>query len=211
MDPNWRMEADQAIRQQHGDGLLAILERAYEKSQLGPKEILLYGIVLMMPPYVDYESAEDVLIRSLQSSERRHAAIWHAYMYTTLSPTNSLFVATIEADPKCEVSAYMMARYHNIEGNYEGSLKWVRRSCDIAMFPHNLVFHLIHDPTLDPLARSRIVSQIEHRVLTKEAENGPPPKDVDALYRDYWEELILGVRMTSENWARISNRIGSIG
>jgi hypothetical protein len=209
MNYDLERKLNKLIIEGNDEDILELLESTYQKDGLTPSDMILYGVTLMMPPFGDYSSSESVFLKALNSGARRDAAIWFAYLYTTLYPNDSSFVEALKEFCHCEISTYMIGLYSDSEGDREGALQWVRQSCSIKTFPKNLIYIITYDFKLERSEKTALFSRLNEQIQTKNFENEPLPKNKSELYDSYWDELILGKKMTSHVWEMTFNRIQS--
>ncbi|PIE88948.1 MAG: hypothetical protein CR997_13895 [Acidobacteria bacterium] len=132
--------AIEALIKNDDEQFIRCLETASEKEKLSEKGRVLMGITLMMPPFGDYYSA----LKMFLMSEKKQlisldAAIWHAYLYTTLYPENNSFDKILEENRDNEISSFMLAQYYDQCGKHNMAIEAVNASIQTGEFPNNLI------------------------------------------------------------------------
>ena len=162
--------------------------------------------MLFLPPFGDYEGSREAFKSIEDPSLLGEAAIWLAYHYYTLFPEDEGFVQTLENHAGNAAACYSLARYNAHIGQEASAQEWNQRSIQLERFPNNLIFDLLHNPQDQGPEKAGIAKELEKLIVEKVAEETTPSTAAD-LYKNYWDELILGGRMTSVVWQHLQKQL----
>ncbi len=195
-------QLNNAIQQQDDDQILALLEEADDTKKLKEEGQLLFGIVLMMPPFGAYDLSQKIFARLFPTNIGYKAAIWSGYIYT-LYPEDSSFNKILEDNyNEDSIACYIKANFSSFNKEVDEALHWIRKSIRKERFPNNLRFLLHHDTSLSQMTQKEVSLEIQNLIVNKKAEN-LFHKTVNELYSSYWNELILGKFMSSVVWKTV--------
>jgi len=190
---------NEAVTQKDDNSLVETLEQIYSLN-LDSKYSLVLGVVSMMPPFADYHRALEVFSSLFDKGFRKEASIWAGYLYSHVYPLDNSFAEILTSYPRCSISNYVLAVYFSFERNVEKAKEHIELSIENGLFPNNILFKLSHSPNLNNVEREKLTLYLKGLISDKHLEDSSNPRNIEELYSDYWDELILGKLMTSVVW-----------
>lgn len=208
MTDNFATSLSLALKNDDDDQILKLLSSAYKQS-MGPEYSIGYALTQMMPPFGDFDIATDVLKSVLKNENETEkvAAIFCGYIYVTLQPFDDDFVVVLQKYKDCAIANYILALYFDYEQDIEKSMVYINHSLSLSRFPNNMLFKLsLYSSDLSDGEREELTTKIPLMVINKCYEQSPKVADIISLQDAYMKELIMGIYMTSINWAYIKNK-----
>lgn len=199
----------QAVRNNDTEKVVSILEPRVDACRATNEEALLCGILLLMPPFADYEKSKIIFLRLFDSPRGFEAAVWDAYRHAILMPDGDCFFEKILLGrANSAIALHMLSMNEYAIGNYSSALEMNRDSRTIRPFPFNLSEALKQDKELDKESRLLYWMMISDLVINRESEKDNEVYSLEGMIQHRWENLILGTRMTSELWADYREKFG---
>lgn len=192
------------IIEKNDNKLLDVLEKEQSSNNLSGDLQVLLGLVLMMPPFADYQCALEAFKSAQKTDYKDVAAIWHGYLHTTLYPIDSSFARNLNLSTG--EGLYILS-LHNCANN---SPEWRNNLTDsiaVKKFPNNLRFYLRTSKDLSADIRKNLSSEAIGMVIDSSFEKSSQPNDYKKLMANYWDELILGKCMASGNWEAFKKEV----
>ncbi|NKC13288.1 MAG: hypothetical protein GKR94_14160 [Gammaproteobacteria bacterium] len=187
---------------------MSILEPQVQRGVVSEAESLLCGVLLLLPPLADYEAASDIFSGLLTTPSSFEAAVWDAYRYSVLLPDGDVsFERILRSHSDSAVASHMLSMVARTRGDYSTALAENRRSRLVRLFPFNLSEALKSDSDLSAKARSRYWRVLSDLLVSRTAETDEGVYTVEGMLQQYWDNLILGTRITSELWNEYQNTI----
>jgi hypothetical protein len=183
------------IKNSEDEKLVELMESNLDS--LTDKEKLFLAITLMFPPFVDEYCSLKYLNSLLDSKIAKEAAIWCNYLHSSL-PECTRFVEVLwqyKDDPQGVVQ-YSLAKYYRFTGDFQKSVQLLKTSLTSHRFPHNIYMTW----EMDLATKQAVYEEMEPLVMCKTLEDEPEPVDMDTALKEYWDEMILGTRITSSTW-----------
>ena len=185
-----------------GDSLLVedILEKADSQGVLTQKDRILWGITAMFPPNADPYWSLEILEKAYLLNKGLHEAVWLCYLYLHMPVGEPHFQQTLEAWPEDSVALHMLAEILDNHDRVDEALTANERSLSLKLFPKNILFKLRNNPPTLQRDYDQLVETLDKEMLSKACECDPNPANSSQEYEAFWNELILGIRMTTSNW-----------
>jgi len=199
-----------AIEADNTEAIVSILEPRILEGSASDAECLLCGVLLLLPPIADYDAATDVFSGLLAKPCSFEAAVWDAYRYSVLLPDgDSSFQRVLRANPDSAISLHMLSMVSRMRGDDSAALVDNRKSRMIRLFPFNLSEALKYDNDLDSESRMKYWRVFCDLLASRTAESDKCAHTVEGMLQQYWENLILGTRITSQLWEEYRRTIGN--
>lgn len=189
--------------------VVSILEPRILDGSATEAESMLCGVLLMLPPIADYEVAANIFSGLFTKLCGFEAAVWDAYRYSVLLPTGGVqFEEVLRAHQGSAISLHMQSMVSRMRGDFSAALVENRGSRQIRLFPFNLSEALKNDNDLDVDTQKQYWQVFCDLLVSRSAESDEPVHTVEGMLQQYWDNLILGTRITSELWDEYQNTIG---
>lgn len=198
-------ELSRALKNDDNESLVSILEPRVLAGEASEAEALLCGVLLLLPPFADYEAASDVFIRMLGSERAVEAAIWDAYRFAVLMPDDSCkFESILISMKNSAVAAHMLSMVYSARGELSKAILQSRRSIALRPFPFGVVNWLRLDASASDEERRLGWATAIDLVISRSAESDQPVTTVEGALQRRWDNLILGTRLTTALWSEYS-------
>jgi hypothetical protein len=198
-----------AIEAGDNEAVVSILEPRVLEGSASETESMLCGVLLLLPPLADYEAAANIFSGLLSKPCGFEAAVWDAYRYSVLLPDgDTSFERVLRARPDSAVSLHMQSMVSRMRGDYSAALVDNRKSIMARLFPFNLSEALKNDNDLNVETQKKYWRVICDLLVSRTAESDECAHTVEGLLQQYWDNLILGTRITSELWNEYQSTIG---
>lgn len=194
-------ELRKAISSRDGQEIVRVLEPRVIAGETTEAESLLCGIVLLMPPIADYAAAARIFAKVIKGSRRLEAAVWDAYRFAVLMPVGSQsFEEVLKENKNSAIAAHMRSMVAAANSDLSLALEESRLSRSLRVFPFNAIYGLKNDFDLVIDEKIDLWRSINDLVVSKSAELDAAPLTVEGVLQSYWENLIVGTRVTSYLW-----------
>lgn len=204
-----RNELEGYIKAGDNRRIVRCLEEISLKAEAVDGERLLLGVLLLLPPFSDYDAASEVFEGLLGGARSLEAAVWNAYGYVFLQPDgNRLFQKTLEHNSNSSVACHMRGLVARADGDVDESISRNRESRRIELFPFNILSALDDDAGLGLGDIDYLKKVFVDLLVSKSAESDPFVRTADGMLRREWDNLISGVRVTSQYWNFLANTRG---
>lgn len=198
-----------AIEAGDTEAVVSILEPRVLEGSASEAESMLCGVLLLLPPLADYEAAADIFSGLLTKPCGFEAAVWDAYRYSVLLPDgDASFERVLRAHPDSAISLHMLSLVSRMRGDYSAALVDNRKSRTVRLFPFNLSEALKNDDDLDVETQEKYWRVFCDLLVSRTAESDECAHTVEGMLQKYWDNLILGTRITSELWNEYQSTIG---
>lgn len=193
---------DQALASSHNAVAVEVLESRIKNGVATEAERPLCGVLLLMPPWADYEAASSIFGDMLRNGGRSFdAAVWDAYRYSVLMPEGDRrFEMRLRDSPQSAVSAHMLSLLASSAGDVSQALEENRRSRALRLFPFNIVEGLRRELSLSSDERSHLWRTACDLIFSRTAELDEPVHTVEGSLQRHFDNLILGTRLTTPVW-----------
>jgi hypothetical protein len=189
----------QALRTFDNKSIVALLEPRVARGAATESEMLLCGVLLLLPPLADYEASAEIFKNMGSSTRRFEAAVWDAYRYETLLPVGPMWFQEIfSTNLDSAVCAHMLGKLAACSGDMVKAIEHNRRSRGARLFPFNIIGALRIDPEIREHERSHLLRCANDLIISRSAESDDAVVTVDGALQRRWDNLILGTRMTSQ-------------
>lgn len=190
-----------AIQEDDSNNIVSLLEPRVHDGTATESESLLCGILLMMPPFADYEAAPLIFNNLLKGTRRFEAAVWSAYHYTVLMPDgDTRFEDILKSFPHSSIAAHFLSKLYEIRNEKNNSLLENRKSLSIRPFPFNIIRALRIDFDLSTKDKNKLFKTASDLILDKNACGNKNISTIDGLIQLEWDNLIVGTRITHVLW-----------
>jgi hypothetical protein len=198
-----------AIGADDNAAVVALLEPKVKDGSATEAETLFCGVSLLMAPFGDAEAAASIFFGLLKGNRRFEAAVWDAYRFAVLMPDGDrTFEMVLRSFPQSAVSAHMLSMVADMDGNISLALAENRRSRAMQPFPFNITKALYRDPTLDKDTRDDLWKSVGDLMVSRSAQNDEGVCTIENSLQRYWENLIVGTRVTATVWSEYSRVFG---
>lgn len=178
---------------------VALLESLAARAETSAVDELSLGLLLMMPPFGDYEAASCLFRNVAKNIELEvEACVWGMYLFITLLPVHDDFAEKLEMHQRSPEALLMLARHALWRGDMVQARKLAQKSVMIEPFPYNLL--VASRCSRDEDAKRKLIEQAKALVQMSNMEQSPRPTSRSALLEKEWAELIRGDVMTSIVW-----------
>jgi hypothetical protein len=198
-----------ALASADDEAILDELERRIAKGVATDAERLFRGVTLLMPPFVDEEAASNAFRELYRGPRAFEAAIWDAYRFATLLPDgDTTFEPLLTARSESAVAAHLLSDVANTRRERALAVALNRRSRAIRLFPFNIANALYWNSDLTPDDARELRGILGDLVVNKAVEREPLAVTVEGRLQEFWDNLILGTRITSVVWEHYVERFG---
>lgn len=184
-----------------------MLEKRMRTGQATESEILLCGVLLMLPPLGDYLAASKVFSTPL-TFRSREAAAWEAYRFSLWPETPPALEELLHRDVHSAIAAQMSSVLARARGDFTQAIVLNRQSRKLRPFPFNLIGAIKHDTDLRDFERAALWSTASDLIVSRTAGTDVLPQTVEGALQFRWENLILGTRITNQLWEDYAARFG---
>lgn len=199
----------EAVQNDDTEVVVSLLEPRVDRGEASELERMICGVLLLMPPFADYEAAKNIFFGLMNSSRKVEAAVWDAYRHAVLMPDDDCPFEDILIQQKdSSIAWHMLSLNTNSRGDSEKAAKENEISRGIKLFPFNVVEYLKNGRGASVYDRSKMWSVLCDLIVCKKAEDDDPPKSLEGMLESYWENLILGTRITSTLWHEYQKDFG---
>jgi hypothetical protein len=175
--------------------IIECIERRAAGMAIDLKERLLYGVLLLFPPFAEPEAAKQVFATLLESPLQFNAAVWDAFRYATLmADEDRAFEPVLTRRSHSAVASHMLSQVALAEGRFEAFSQLNHASRTIRQFPSNIIAAL--ENGLAPGEADALKQAFNDSLLSGHAESDPPVSSVDGLLERLWDNQITGARLT---------------
>lgn len=190
---------------------VALLKARVKRGDATCHEKMLYGVSLLMPPFADYEHAAQQFSDLKSGACRFEAAVWDAYRFSVLLPDGDRsFEVILRTYPESAVSAHMLSMLATADGNDCAALSNNRKSRLLRLFPSNIIEALRRDPDLSSEVKRQLWRTACDLIVSRCAESDDAVGTVVGALQRHWDNLITGVRLSSEMWAEYDAEFGGL-
>lgn len=201
----------QAIKTSDSEALVALIEPRIKEGTATESESLLCGVTNMMPPFADPEAASAIFCRQLQGDRAFEAAVWDAYRFAVLMPDkNRSFERVLKVDTQSSIGAHMRSMVAYAGGDLTTAISENRKSRARRLFPFNILDALQLEPALLRDERRRLWLTACDLIRSRSSETDVEATTIEGALQNYFENLILGTRITSPLWDHYDKRFGGI-
>lgn len=194
-----------AIKAADNAAVVALLEPRVNDGTATESESLLCGVLLLMPPFADYEAAASIFGGLLSGERGFDAAVWDAYRFAVLLPDGDRsFEVLLRSSSRSAVAAHMLSMVAAACDDVELALVENRRSRALQLFPFNVIEALKLEPGLQGDARSDLWQSACDLIVSRSAEEDAAVCTVEGALQRRWDNLIVGTRLTSQLWDEYS-------
>lgn len=195
------------ISEDDTEALVELFEEKIEQGNASDTEILLCGIMLLLPPFADYDAAKELFKSLFNSSKRVEAAIWDGYRHAILMPDDDKrFEKILKDHTDSAVVLHILSLNSIASDNYERAVEENRNSREIRLFPFNLIEYLKNGEGIDENINTNSYRLLNDLIIKKDLENDQFPTTLEGLLSYYWDNLIIGTRITSLLWSEYEDK-----
>lgn len=200
-----------ALESEDNDAAVNLLESRISAGSATEGERLLCGVLLLLPPFGDYEAAADIFRGLLGGRRCLDAAVWDAYRFSVLLPDGDrTFEKVLGAFGGSAVAAHMRSKVARACNDVSRSLEEGRRSRELRLFPFNIADGLKHEVALTPQEKIGLWRTLSDLVVSRAAESDSPVSTVEGALQRRWDNLILGTRLSSQVWSEYRSMFGTL-
>ena len=182
-----------------------LLKKAHEG--LGGVYSLAYALIEMMPPFENYDTATDVLVQLYGGADERIAAIFAGYIFVNLQPFDNGFESILINYKDCPVANYILSLYFDYENDVARAKAYIDKSTKQSLFAKNTILKLsFYSSDITNEEKIKLRMKLAELVTIKNFEKFEGATDKNEIVSDYFDELIIGSKMTSANWENIANK-----
>lgn len=194
-------ELEALIGVDDNEGIVRCLEILVKQNAATEAEKMLLGVLMMMPPIADCARACTIFDGLMDGPKSLEAAAWSAYRYGVLQPDeNKNFEPVLNAHSTSSIAHHMLSLVAIADNNQKSFVLENRASREISLFPCNILIALDGDSELRDSERRDLCLIMMDLLVSRSAEADSPVHTVEGLLQRKWENLIAGVRVTTEYW-----------
>lgn len=200
-----KSELEGYIRDGNNKEIVRCLEVLVRQKMATDAQTLLLGVLLLLPPFADYDDGVGIFNDLLTGPKALAAATWSAYGYGVLQPSGTRnFEPILKLYSGSAVARHMLGLIAHADDDQEKYLSESRASRKIEVFPFNILSALDGDPDLEVNERHYLRSVFVDLLVSRSAEADSPVCTVEGLLGRKWDNLISGVRITSQYWSLLT-------
>ncbi|TWB35399.1 hypothetical protein [Nitrospirillum viridazoti] len=204
-------EISSLIENESAEEVVSALEKKIGAGAASEDEKILCGIMLMMPPFADYEASAEIFGAMMKGRRAVDAAIWDAYRFSVLLPVGDEgFEPILQKRRDSAVAAHMRSTVAAARGQMDLSIAENRLSRSLRIFPFNAIDGINRDVNLSISQKKYLWIAACDLVISRSVEKDARPKTVVGAIQRYWDNLIIGNRLTNILWDRYVGIYGAL-
>ena len=182
-----------------------LLEKKRRDGNAREGDLNALGVMLMMPPFSDYSASCDVFVDAMSRFPNQTQTItWAGYLhvfYYPMIPNCGLILESQAVIDASGVVDWILAHYYLNEGRKVEGARLIKKSIEKCVFPNNAQL-AYRAGVVSGNACEILKAEAKKKITDAKYEDSPEAESIEGYLLDHWNELILGVKMTSVVWER---------